>query len=167
MKAKGKRSVLIFIPKWKFHFISVFKFSWTSMYPFPVDIFSCCLGEKLFHLGFFHFQLFLIGHSLVHAAATLGKNRTYRISCFQWGLFQYLKQSSFSSSGTLLIDHKAVFYNYLFTINIHDPFIGKINFFNNSLIYFTFFHNNLPLTMSLRSHRYITKESPVADGVFM
>ena len=148
MKTQSEGAIFVSVSERKFHFIAVTEFHRASMDAFPaiVCVFQCCV-QKLPDLAFLHFQLFFIGHGLVHTAATFRKNGTGRVSGFLRRFLQNFQQTSFCPAGTLFVDHKtdllsgnAIFDSDLLISYHHSPFVGKIYFFNCALIYFAFFH---------------------------
>ena len=162
MHSQGKWSILYFIPKRKFHFISIFINCRTSLdsLEFIFLLLSIqAIAKKLSNLLFFDFQLLLVWKGNISTSATDSKMWTWT-STFQSRYFicTYKTSLCFSLSHFIhnkgyFLSRKSILYNTLFffysTIFLccfyyNNSFIRKIHSFHNSCIGISFFHNFLP-----------------------
>ena len=119
-----------------------------------------CILQQFFYLCFFHCQLILIRHRLIHAATTCRKIAALRLSCLKRRFFQDFKDSSLRSAGTFFLDHKAyllsrnsVFDQHFLIVDTDITFIRKVHLFYYTFVNFTFFHFNYSSSISLHLHK--------------
>ena len=88
--SEGQGTVLIFVPKGKFHLVAVSVKDRAALDPFKLIVLTDAV-QQVFDLLFFDLQLFLIGQALVQATAAGAKMRTGgTVLPLQWGGFQHL-----------------------------------------------------------------------------
>ena len=127
-----------------------------NTFPFKISLPFCihltaldqCFFQKFSDLCFFHFQLILIGHRLIHTSTACRKITAHRFSCLQRRFLQHFHNPSLCSSGTFLLNHKthllsrnAVLDQYFLIFHINITFVWKINFLYYAFVNFTFFHS--------------------------
>ena len=176
VQSQRKRSVFILISKGKFHLITVAKFNRTSMNAFPIEIRLSILIyltapyqsflQKFSNLRFFHYQLVLIRHRLIHTAATCREIAAHRISCLKRRFLQNFKNSSLRSAGTFFLDHEAyllsrdsILDQHFLIVNTYIPLVRKVYLFYYTLVNFTFFHYIYSLSISLLAERIALSET--------
>ena len=176
MQSQRKWTVFVLISKREFHLVTIAELNRTSMDAFPFEIRQTvliylttlyqCILQQFFYLCFFHCQLILIRHRLIHAAATCRKIAAHRLSCLKRRFFQDFKDSSLCSAGTFFLDHKAyllsrnsVFDQHFLIVDTDITFIRKVHLFYYTFVNFTFFHYIYSLSISLLAEHIALSET--------